>query len=374
MEIEVIEVKSSKERNRFIRFPYNLYKSNINYVGELNISIKNKITKKNPFLHHSEIALFIAVKGYQDVGRIAVIHNRTHLDVYNDSSGFFGYFDSFDDIEVAKALFNVASNWLSKKGIKSMIGPTNLTTNDSCGILIKGFEYPNMISMPYNFEYYDQLMIHCGFKKEVDLYAYRIDGRLIKKKYSNILERSLQAMKNNGIVIRPISSKYFKHDLKRLNKVYNKCNINNWGFMPLNEKEFYEMAKELKMIAPLDLALILEKDEEIIGFVMAAPDINQAIKYVYKGKLTLVGILKLLWYKRKINKGRVMILGVLEAHKGRGLDLVLCHKITQALYNLKIYEADASYVLENNDSMNSVLKKIGGICIKEYRIYKKRIA
>ena len=69
-----------------------------------------------------------------------------------------------------------------------------------------------------------------------------------------------------------------------------------------------------------------------------------------------------------------MILGVLEAHKGRGLDLVLCHKITQALYNLKIYEADASYVLESNNSMNSVLKKIGGICIKEYRIYKKRIA
>jgi hypothetical protein len=374
MKIEVIEVKSSRERIRFIRFPYKLYKSNINYVGELNMSIKNKISKKNPFLHHSEIALFIAVKDDQDVGRIAVIHNITHLEVYNDSSGFFGYFDSFDDIEVAKALFDVASDWLSKKGIKSMIGPTNLTTNDSCGILIKGFEYPNMISMPYNFEYYDQLMTHCGFQKEVDLYAYKIDGRLIKKKYGNILERSLQAMKNNGIVIRPISSKTFKHDLNRLKKAYNECNINNWGFMPLNEKEFYEMAKELKMIAPLDLALILEKDEEIIGFVMAAPDINQAIKYVYKGKLTLVGILKLLWYKRKINKGRVMILGVLEAHKGRGLDLVLCHKITQALYNLKIYEADASYVLENNNSMNSVLKKIGGNCIKEYRIYKKRIA
>jgi hypothetical protein len=374
MKIEVIEVKSSRERIRFIRFPYKLYKSNINYVGELNMSIKNKISKKNPFLHHSEIALFIAVKDDQDVGRIAVIHNITHLEVYNDSSGFFGYFDSFDDIEVAKALFDVASDWLSKKGIKSMIGPTNLTTNDSCGILIKGFEYPNMISMPYNFEYYDQLMTHCGFQKEVDLYAYKIDGRLIKKKYGNILERSLQAMKNNGIVIRPISSKTFKHDLNRLKKAYNECNINNWGFMPLNEKEFYEMAKELKMIAPLDLALILEKDEEIIGFVMAAPDINQAIKYVYKGKLTLVGILKLLWYKRKINKGRVMILGVLEAHKGRGLDLVLCHKITQALYNLKIYEADASYVLEKNNSMNSVLKKIGGNCIKEYRIYKKRIA
>ena len=152
MGIEVVEVKSKRERDRFIRFPHKLYKSNSNYVGELHDSVKNKITKKNPFLNHSEIALFIAVKDYQDVGRIAVIHNRTHLDVYNDGSGFFGYFDSIYDMEVAEGLFNMASKWLRKKGIKSMIGPTNLTTNDSCGILIKGFEYSNMISMPYNFE------------------------------------------------------------------------------------------------------------------------------------------------------------------------------------------------------------------------------
>ena len=374
MGVEVVKVNTKKEQTRFIQLPYSLYNSASNYVGELDISVREKITKKNPFLNHSEIALFIAVKNNQDVGRIAVIHNRTHLDVYNDGSGFFGYFDSINDLEVARLLLNVASNWLKEKDITTMIGPTNLTTNDSCGILIKGFEYPNMISMPYNFEYYDQLMTHCGFKKEIDLYAYKIDGKLIVKKYSNILKRSLQSMKNKGIVIRPISRKHFKYDLNRLCRVYNECNIDNWGFMPLNENEFFKMAKELKLIAPLDLALIMEKDDEIIGFVLAVPDVNQAIKHVFKGKLSLVGVLKLLWYKRKINKARVMILGVQKAHKGQGLDLVLCHKITQALYNLKVYEAEAGYVFESNNSMNSVLKKIGGICIKEYRIYKREIA
>jgi len=371
MGIEVVEIKSNRERDRFIRFPHVLYKSNSNYVGELDISVRAMITNKNPFLNHSEIALFIATKDNEDVGRIAAIVNETYLDIYKDNSGFFGYFDSIDNLEVAETLFNAASFWLKNKGISTMIGPTNLTTNDSCGMLIKGFEHPNMISMPYNFEYYNKLTTQCGFQKEIDLYSYKIDGKEIVKKYGNILKRSLQSIDSKEITIRPISSSSFIYDLNRLQKVYNKCNINNWGFMPLNEEEFLKMSKELKMIAPLDLALIVEKDDDVIGFVLAVPDLNHAIRHIYKGKLSPLGLLKFFWYKRKISKARVMILGVLEEFKGQGIDLILYHKITEALSKFKIYEGEASFVLESNKTMNSVLKKIGGTRIKEYRIYRK---
>jgi len=155
---------------------------------------------------------------------------------------------------------------------------------------------------------------------------------------------------------------------------YNKCNENNWGFIPLNENEFSAMAKDLKMIAPLDCALLVEKGKEIIGFVIAVPDINQALKHVVGGKLFPFGFLKLLWYKRKVNKARIMILGVLKEYSGQGIDLVLYHKITEALNKHKIYGAEASFVLESNKIMNAVLTKIEGKRIKEYRIYGKKIS
>ena len=107
--------------------------------------------------------------------------------------------------------------------------------------------------------------------------------------------------------------------------------------------------------------------------MLAVPNINQALKHVNKGKLFPFGLLKLLWYKRKVNKARVMILGVLKEYGGQGIDLILYHKITEALGKNRIYEGEASFILESNKTMNSVLKKIGGKCIKEYRIYKKAI-
>ncbi|MCJ7757212.1 MAG: hypothetical protein MUP24_03620 [Gillisia sp.] len=373
MTVGVIKVNSQKQINAFIRFPQELYKDHKNYVSEFNWSVKDMITDGNPFLKHSQSALFLAFKANKIVGRIAAIYNTAHLKTYKDETGFFGFFDSINDVDVAKALFQAAGDWLKTKGITQIVGPTNLTTNDSCGVLINGFEYPPMVSMPYNFDYYHELCVQCGYKKKMDLFSYNIDGIAILEKYGNVLTRSLRATKNNGIVIRPVSSNNFKDDMKKLRVVYNTCNENNWGFVPLNENEFLRMAKELKMIAPLDLAILVEKNNEIIGFVVAVPDINQALKHVHNGKIFPLGLLKFLWYKRKIKKARVMLLGVLKEYGGQGIDLILYQKITEALAKHKIYEGEASFVLESNKIMNSVLEKIGGKRIKEYRIYNKSL-
>lgn len=68
-----------------------------------------------------------------------------------------------------------------------------------------------------------------------------------------------------------------------------------------------------------------------------------------------------------------MLLGVLKEYGGQGIDLILYQKITEALAKHKIYEGEASFVLESNKIMNSVLEKIGGKRIKEYRIYNKSL-
>jgi hypothetical protein len=155
---------------------------------------------------------------------------------------------------------------------------------------------------------------------------------------------------------------------------YNKCNENNWGFMPLNTEEFKAMAKDLKMITPLDLAIVVEKDGIIIGFIIAIPNINQSLKHIRNGKLFPLGLLKLLWYKRKINNARILILGLLNEYSGIGLDLVLYQKIKEALNRHRIYTSEACYVLESNTQMNSILKKIDGKCVKKYRMYKIKLS
>lgn len=356
----------------FIRFPKVLYKNDANYVPQLRLSEVHLLTK-NPFLEHSKLALFIAAENKKTVGRIAAIYNRTHLDTYNDRTGFFGLFDAIDDTEVAKTLLKAAEDWLKAQGITKIAGPSNLTTNDSVGVLIKGFETPPSVLMPYNYPYYGKLLSKSGYKKELDLFSYRIDGTSVRNKYDKILKYSDSKLRNNGISFRSPTKASFDADIIKLRKTYNESNADNKFFMPLNEKEFENMAADLKMIVPLDLVIFAEKAGEIIGFIVAVPDMNQILIKIKNGRLLPTGIFKLLFLKKKISDARIMILGVSPTHTGRGIDLILYHKIKSALLNYNISSAEACYVMESNRTMNQILTKIGGTPVKTYRLYGKSI-
>lgn len=370
--MEIREVLCNKDLKQFIHFPHHLYQGDENYIPALNIITKSTLSNKNPFLKHSQIALFLAVDNENIVGRIAAIYNKTHLNTYLDNTGFFGFFDTINDTNVAKLLFETCEQWLKNKGIKRIVGPTNLTTNDSCGFLIEGFDEPPVIMMPYNKAYYNDLCCQSGYSKLVDLSSYSIDvNNSPIERYHHIYSKGLEFMKLNGIQIRNISTKTFQKDMEELRFVYNKSNENNWGFMPLNEVEFRAMADDLKTTTPLDLTLVVEKEDRIIGFLIVVPNLNQAFKFIKNGKLFPFGILRFLQKKRTVNSARIMILGILEEYRGLGLDLFMYQQIKEALKRRHIYKAEACYVLENNQTMNTILNKLSEGVIKRYRIYAK---
>ena len=370
--MEIRKVLSEKDLMRFINFPHQLYKRDENYVAELNLLTKKMLSNKNPFLKHSEIALFLAIKRGVVVGRIAAIYNKTHLSTYNDNAGFFGFFDTINNISVAKMLFEACGQWLADKGVKKIIGPTNLTTNDSCGLLIEGFQFSPMVLMPYNKDYYNHLCTQLGFTKLIDLNSYSTNETVLDK-YNHVYLRGLEKMKLNRITIRNLFSKTFQQDMAQLRLVYNKVNENNWGFMPLNEEEFREMANDLKTATPLDLTFIVEKGNEIIGFLIAVPNLNQIFKFIKNGKLFPFGIFQFLLRKRVVNSARIMILGVLDEYKNMGIDMVLYQHTKKALRKHNIFNVEACYVLESNQRMNHILRKLSEGIVKKYRIYEKEI-
>lgn len=147
--------------NRFLGFPYVLYKGDQNYVPELRIAQREVLNrKKNPFFQHAEAEYFIAVdENGVDVGRIAAITNERYVAHWNENFGFFGFFECVDNQEVANALFNSALDWLRKKGVDGVYGPMNPSTNDQIGTLIDGFDTPSYIMMVHNKPYYNRLYI-----------------------------------------------------------------------------------------------------------------------------------------------------------------------------------------------------------------------
>lgn len=372
--MKIIEVSTKKELARFIDFPNELYRNCEFYVPPVYREIKKMLSKRNPFFAHSQIQLFLAYNNKKIVGRIAAIYNKTHLDTYFDSTGFFGFFDSINDTHVSSMLFNAAEQWLTAaRGITKITGPTNITTNDSCGILSKGFDISPAIIMPYNYDYYEKLIISYGFSKKAALFSYAITGDKILSEFPNVYDKAIHYMDNNGLIIRNLNKKTFQKDIEKLNHVYNESNKYNWGFMPLNEAEFRAMANDLKKTTPLDLTLIVEKGDQIIGFLIAVPNLNEALRYVPKGKLSLIGIYQFLRNKHKIKSARILILGLLNEYRNMGVDIALYQRIKEALNKRKIFQSEACYVMESNKSMVSILNKLGEEKLKEYQIFEKEI-
>ena len=371
--IEIREVKSKKDLKEFMEFPAHLYKGDPNYIQELYAVQKIMFDrKKYPFYTHSKADLFLALKDRRVAGRIAVIRNNNHISYTGEKCGFFGFFETVNDHKVSRALFDRAVSWVRSEGLSSIKGPENFTTNDSCGFLISGFDSPPVVMMPYNKEYYDDIMISYGFKKEIDLYSYLMenDRILASSSLELILKKYNDNLSSGGITFRNINYKNLREEVIPFREVYNESNKGNWGFLPLTDREFRETAEMFEKFVPDKLMLFAEKDKKMIGFIVALPDLNQVFIHIRSGRLFPSGIFKYLYFKKKITKGRILILGIMDEYRNKGVDLILYKKIQENLNSLGIYTAEACYVMENNKKMNSIIEKIGGVKVKEYRIYK----
>jgi ribosomal protein S18 acetylase RimI-like enzyme len=363
------EIVTGKERARFIKFPWQIYRSDSNWVPPLILERNDFLTPhKNPFFDHAEVKLFMACDDTgHALGRIAGIIDHNYIATHKEDTGFFGLFECVADQEVAGRLFDEVAQFLKSRGIAIMRGPENLSVNHDIGLLVEGFTVPPMFMMPYNLKYYEQLILGYGFVKAMDLYAYY--GEHNHGPIPNRIERGAQlCQKKYKFKVRPLNMKDFATEAKRIQAVYTAAWENNWGAVPMTEKEFTHLARNLKLIIDPDLCLIAEVGNEVAGFSLAVPDFNQVLRRL-NGRLLPFGLFKLLWYKQKINGMRMIAMGIKKEFRHMGIDNYFYYETYQRGPANGYTRCEMSWVLENNTAMNRALEKIGYTRYKTYRLY-----
>ncbi len=365
---------SNKELKSFIDFPHDLYAHDSNYVPELFIAQRDLLTPgKHPFHEHSQMQLFLAYNNKKIVGRIAAILNNNHNRFNDANDGFFGFFDCVDDADISNMLFNHAEEWLKSKGVSTIIGPVNFSTNETCGLLIDGFDSPPFAMMAYNKAYYKTLVDVKGFSKKVDLIAYRFGDVGYDDKSVKVKDTFIRRLESKGISIRPVDKRNFDKEVAGIREVYNKAWGKNLGFVPMTDKEFDYLAKDVKLVLDTDFCMVAEKDGNVVGFALAIPDINQILINVRRGRLLPLGLLKLLFGRKKINGVRIIALGVVEGYRKLGIEACFYGNIIEAYRKKKYKQAEASWILEHNDLMNRGIQNIKGDPYKRYRIFEKAL-
>ena len=369
--VEIRPVAGRADLDRFIKLPWRIYADDPQWVPPLLTEVREVLNReKHPFHQHAEVEYFLAWRGREAVGRVAAIVNRAHNDFHDDHLGFFGFFESINDQAVATGLLARAEDWLRERGRDALQGPMNFSTNEelcSPGVLVDGFDTPPKIMMAHTPAYYGPLLEGAGYHKTKDLLAYWHEGQHTAER----LQRALDTMtKRLNLTLRPLNLDDFDNEVERIKEIYNSAWERNWGFVPMTEAEMDFMARKLKPIVDPRMCIMAEIKGEPIGFALQLPDYNQPIKHM-NGRLFPFGVLKFLWYKRKIDSVRVITLGVKPAYRGKGLDGVLIGKIHEVLQPLGIPRGECSWILEDNLPMRNALERMGGWIYKTYRVFDK---
>ena len=370
--IEIKEVESKKDLKQFIDLPWKIYARDESWVPPLKMAVKDLFNPKHPFYETAEQKNFLALKDGQVVGRISAVINSSYNEIMKDPDmGFWGFFESTNDQEVTDKLFEAAEGWLQSKGATKFQGPYNPSTNYECGLLVHGFDDPPQIMMTYNPDYYAKLIEHRGYTKAKDLIAY---SRNLDFELPEVIKRiAARTEKKNKITYRFCNKKKFKDEVNTMLEIYNDAWEENWGFVPMTQKEFQHTAKDLKAIANERLIIFAEIDGEPAGFAVGLPDLNQVFKKIPSGNLFPFGIFKLLNHKKHCTRFRVPTLGIKKKFQKLGLDGLLYQKLQAEALAAGYKEWEASWILEDNTAMNKPLIKMGAKPYKTYRIFERSV-
>ncbi len=373
MSVTVTPVSGRRDLDAFIKLPFNLYRNDPNWVPPLLIRERQRFDPKtNPFLQHADAQLFLAHHDGQTVGRISAQVDHEHNRFHEERTGFFGFFESEDDPDTARALLDAAAGWLRERGMEAVRGPLSFSINQEVGLLIEGFDMPPMVMMAYSRSYYGRLIEGAGYEKVKDLYAWRYDSATVPAKAHRAVE---ELRRRPDITIRTVNKSRFDEEIATILDVFNSTWSDNWGFVPVTPAEARHLAEELRQIADTNLVIVVEVEGKTAGVILAVPNINEAI-HDLNGRIFPFGWAKLLWRLKvsHIRTGRLMIFGIKEEYRTRrylAMAYLLCDEIYRRAREGGYRWSEFSWTLEDNTAVSTMIRNVGCRKYKTYRIYEK---
>ena len=372
-DIKVKQVLNSSDLELFIKFPMELYKGNPYYVPPLINEEKSIwVKEENPALQYSEAAQFLAYKGENIVGRIAVMINHKEEKELGIRKVRFGWLDFIDDIEVSKTLINTAIEYAKSKGISKIEGPMGFTNLDKAGMLTKGFDKLATMIGIYNFDYYPKHMEQLGLVKEKDWVEFEINfpDTLPDKveKFSNLIaekyELELVKFKSKKDIL-PLVEPMFK----LLDDTYKHLST----YTPITQEQIkHYKEKYFKFIDKDYIVCIKDRYGSLISFAITMPSYSKALQKA-KGKLFPFGWWHLLNAGKKNDRANFYLIGIHPQYQKRGITAIIFKEIYETFKKKGVKFLETNPELEENASIQALWQDYHPTNHKRRRTYSLEI-
>lgn len=374
MDIKIYPVKTRRDLKNFIYLPAKIHKNHPNWVPPIYLDEWDFYNpKKNRTFSYCDTILLLASKNGNVVGRIMGIINHKYNQAKNENNARFCFLETYDDYEVAKVLLESIESWAKEKGTQKIVGPLGFSDKDPQGLLIEGFNQPNVIASNCNFPYLADFVEKAGFSKEIDLVVYKVDvPESIPDFYKKILERALR--NNSNLQIKHFTTRkqikpYIKPVLSLVNETFKEI----YGFAPLDQQEMHEFAtRYLPVLDPRFIKVVLNENNEVVAFILGMPDISDGIRKC-KGHILPFGIFQIFKSQKRTKQLNLLLGGIQEHYRNKGIDTIMGVKMLEEAQKAGLKYIDSHLELENNHKMRAEMEKMGGVVYKRYRIFQKML-
>ena len=380
MSVTVTPVSGKADFKAFIDCAYAINADDPSWVPPLRAEVAELLTKgKNPFHDHAEMQLFLARRGEQVTGRISA-----HIDYLAESqpaeqgmgpgTGNWGLFEA-TDAETAAALIATAEGWLREQGMSRVLAPISLSIWEEPGLLVKGHDHPPTVMMGHHLPQYQAWIEEHGYTIAKVLRTFELD---ITKDFPPLIQRIVKSgERNERINVRRVNKKDYAKEAAIVFDIFNEAWSQNWGYVPITEREAEYGGKKMKPLIREDLNMIAELDGRPMAFMLTWPDANEVIAPL-KGSMFPFGWIKLLnWMRKPRSKTmRVPLMGVRKELQNSRMASQLAFMMIEYIRRNAVADYGATrgeigWVLDDNQGMNAIAEAIESTVNREYNIYEK---
>lgn len=370
--VTIEKVQTKKQQRDFLEFPLKLYEGNPYFVPPLYGDEKKIFDKNYAYYDTGEAVYFNAYRDGRMVGRISGILQRASNELRGEKRVRFTRFDAIDDTAVSDALFEAVESWAMEKGMDTVCGPLGFSDLEREGLLVEGFDQLATFEEQYNFEYYQRLIEHRGYIKEVDWLESKIyppKGEPPYGKMAEVVMRRNRLHEGKGRNINQILKKYGDKIFNLIDEGYREL----YGTVPLTENVRKMIISNFKLLLNLNyIHIVLDENEEVVCFGFCLPSIAKAVQRS-KGRLTPGAILRIL---KAIHRPEIVDLGLIAVspkYANRGVAVLSLDGFSRMLMQKGIAFAETNLNLEENYNIRNQWKRFETVEHKRRRSYVKKL-
>jgi ribosomal protein S18 acetylase RimI-like enzyme len=356
--VEVRSLSTDAELKRYVDFADEVYSHNPNWVPPDAHHLIQLLAGQGGFGPESHIQPFWVEEDSRVLAAITAFTDESYNRHWNERTGHLLFFEALPDKNQAvELLIHTAGQWLHNHGCDA--ARLSMLPGMQLPLTIDAYDDIPTIFHTYNPSYYHSYIKNCGFTTERGVVQYQVQFTPeLAQRYQGMVERVSDA----GVTLRSWNLDQLEKETEAFMQIGNETFKAHWGFMPMP-----------KAVLIADFTLFAEANGQIVGFVYSLPDLNQALNKM-RGKNLEENFAEFQQHLNEINHGVLLIIGVLESYRGRGINLALAAKSYLAMIERGYITGSYTVVMDDNWPSRRTAEKLGARVTRNFNVYRKDLS